>query len=244
MPIKTFSPMMGPSEDHSFLEQFRVQAKLKATANVLDPNDNLAAMRELGFEKILHSAAEYYDLSKNIADYYLKPVPIIWSDLPNRNGVGFPLEELTAWNKKKGCMAYKGWTGQAVRVEHDWNGPAIGLIPDVSLRKLTGFAQGNLYKVTTLLAIDRTKDPVIAGKVESGKINSFSMGCLVDHFTCSVCGSEEKTCAHLQEGANFAMYHDQVAFRRAHGIDAEEVSVVEDPAYGVAVSDYIIKYKD
>ncbi len=233
MPIKTFS-------SHATVV---TAADVMKPEPIIKPEDNVAAMREIGFERILHAAAEFYDLSRSIQDYYLKPVPIIWSDLPNRNGVGFPLEELTAWNKKKGCMAYKGWTGQAVRVEHDWDGPAIGLIPDVSMRKLNGFAGSNLYKITTLLAIDRTKDPVIAGKVETGKTNSFSMGCLVGNFSCSVCGSTEKSCAHLPEGSNFAMYQGQIAYRLAHGIDAEEVYVVDDPAYGVAVSDYIIRYK-
>ena len=209
---------------------------------VVDPADNAAAMRQLGFERILSRAAEFYDLSKNINDYFLTGVPIIWSDLPNRNGIAMSLEDLTAWNKKKGCLAYEGWKGQAVRVEHDWNGPAIGLIPDVALKQLRGFGMSHLWKVITLLAVDRTKDTERAKKIESNELNSWSMGCLVGRFSCSICGSEEKECDHLPEGVNFRDHKGKIAFRNAHEIDAEEVSSVGDPAYGVAIADKIITY--
>lgn len=222
----------------------RVTAAGVTPEYTVDRSDNAAAMKELGFERSLRQAAEFYDLSKDINDYFLTGVPIIWSDLPNRNGIAFSLEDLIAWNKKKGCMAYEGWKGQAVRVEHDWNGPAIGLIPDVAIKKLTGFAGGNLWKVITLLAIDRTKNKDIASKIERNELNSYSMGCLVGRFTCSVCGSDEKGCDHLGEGVNFHEHRGVIAFRNAHEIDAEEVSSVGDPAYGLALSDKIIKYQE
>lgn len=209
------------------------------------PTDqNKEAMHELGFEKTLASAAAYYDLSKNIADYFLVGVPIMWSDLPNRNGIAFPLSELTAWNKKKGCMSYQGWKGQAVRVEHDWNGEAIGLIPDVVLRPLTGFHNDRLWKVVALLAIDRTKNFQIAKDVEEGRLNTYSMGCLVGRHTCSYCGAKMGECVHLDPKAaiNFYELNGKLVYCNVHDIDAEEVSVVKDPAYGVAVSEVRLRY--
>lgn len=211
------------------------------------PTDqNKEAMHELGFERVLASAAEYYDLSKDIRDYFMVGVPIIWSDLPNRNGIAFPLSELVAWHKKKGCMAYQGWKGQAVRVEHDWDGPAIGLIADVAMRRLTGFHNDRLWKVVTLLAIDRTKNVKTASAIESGQRNTYSMGCLVGRHTCSYCGAKMGECTHLDPKApvNFYELNNKLVYCNVHDIDAEEVSSVADPAYGVAVSEVRLRYSE
>lgn len=207
-------------------------------------DQNKDAMHELGFERVLASAAEFYNLSKDIRDYFLVGVPIIWSDLPNRNGIAFPLNELTAWNKVKGCMAYQGWKGQAVRVEHDWEGEVIGLIPDVALRRLTGFHNDRLWKVVTLLAIDRTKNPRIASSIEERRRNTYSMGCRVRVHTCSYCGAKMGECSHLNPKAqvNFYELNGKLVYCNVHEVDAEEVSSVADPAYGIAVSDVRLKY--
>lgn len=208
-------------------------------------DENADAMQELGFERTLHAAAEFYDLSKDIRDYFLVGVPIIWSDLPNRNGVAFPLSELTAWHKKKGCLAFQGWKGQAVRLEHEWEGEALGLIPDVALRPLKGYHNNKLWKVVVLLAIDRTKNSEVALKVEQGSSNTYSMGCLVGGYSCSYCGAELGKCVHLNPKAKADFYEldGKLVYRNVQGgIDAEEVSIVDDPAYGVAVSDVRLKY--
>lgn len=231
MPIKVLDPVriVGSTD----VEEYRI------------PRDqNTDAMHELGFERSLASAAEFYSLSKDIRDYFLIGVPIIWSDIPNRNGIGFPLSELTAWNKKHGCMAYQGWKGQAVRVEHDWKGEVIGLIPDVTMRRLVGFHGDVLYKVITLLAIDRTKNATLAAKIESGERNTYSMGCLVESHSCSYCGAPMGECTHLHPKAPMDLYelNGRLVYRNVHGIDPEEVSSVGDPAYGVAVSDVRLKY--
>lgn len=208
-------------------------------------DENVSAMHELGFERVLASAAEFYDLSKDIRDYFLVGVPIIWSDIPNRNGVAFPLSELTAWHKKKGCMAYQGWKGQAVRIEHDWEGEVVGLIPDVALRPLKGFHYDKLWKVITLLAIDRSKNPDLANKVEQGQANTYSMGCLVGDYSCSYCGASLGKCMHLNPKAKADFYelNGKMVYRQVRGgIDAEEVSIVDDPAYGLAVADVRLRY--
>ena len=205
-------------------------------------SDNL--MKGIGFERSLASAAAFYDISKDVKDYLLQPVPIIWSDLSNRNGIGFPLQQLVAWIKEKGCMAYQGWRGQAVRVEHDWEGEVIGIIPDVIMRPLRGFAGDRLYKVIVLNAVDRSKNPKLAAQIDNGERNTWSMGCLVEKFSCSICGSFEKSCKHLREDENFRVQDGLIAHRNAHGIIAEECSSVADPAYGQAVGDVVIRYAE
>ena len=199
-------------------------------------------MGALGFERDLGAAAEFYNLSKDVRDYILQPVPIIWSDLPNRNGVAFPISSLTEWVKEKGCRAYMGWKGQAVRLEHDWEGEAIGLIPDVAIRPLRGFGNNRLWKIVLLHAVDRTKNVEIAKAIETGKRNSWSMGCLVSYFTCSVCGSDAPSCDHLRKDETFRVTSNGITFRNAHGIMAEESSSVGDPAYGQAIGEIVVKY--
>ena len=196
--------------------------------------DNL--FRDIGFADLLARCHEFYNISRNPKDYVLQALPIIWSELPNRNGIAFPLKALIEWNKVKGCSAYQGWKGQAVRVEHDWNGPAVGIIPDVTLRRLKGFAGDKLWKLVVLHAVDRTKDPERANRLESGQHNSWSMGCLADRQVCSACGTTiENHCAHLRAKQMMAVYDGTLVFRVAYGIQAEESSMVDDPAYGQAI---------
>ena len=199
-----------------------------------DDRDNL--FRDIGFADLLARCHSFYDISRNPRDYVLQALPIVWSELPNRNGIAFPLKALTEWNKIKGCSAYQGWKGQAVRVDHDWEGPAVGIIPDVSLRRLKGYANDKLWKLIVLHAVDRSKEPERAAKLESGQHNSWSMGCLADRQVCSVCGTPiEHDCPHLRAEQMMGVYDGYLIYRCAYGVQAEESSMVDDPAYGQAI---------
>lgn len=135
--------------------------------------------------------------------------------------------------------------------EHDNEDPtkAIGVILDTSFQKVKGYGGGKVWKVMGLLAIDKTKNPEIARKVLEGKINTYSMGALVDYFTCSYCGAEcsdRYTCSHIRstKAVNWNKYRDfdgstHIAFLNAHGIQPIEVSVVADPAWAPALSDQV-----
>ena len=196
--------------------------------------DNL--FRDIGFADLLARCHDFYSISRNPKDYVLQALPIIWTELPNRNGIASPLKALTEWNKVKGCSAYQGWKGQAVRVEHDWEGPAIGIIPDVTLRRLKGYTNDTLWKLIVLHAVDRSKDPERAEKLAKGQHNSWSMGCLADRQLCSICGTDiNQRCAHLQAKQMMGIWNGMLAFRVAYGIQAEESSMVDDPAYGQAI---------
>lgn len=127
---------------------------------------------------------------------------------------------------------------------------AKGVVLDVSLRKVEGYGQGRLWKVTGILAFDKTKDPELAEKIANGTINTYSMGATADHFTCSYCGevcTEAHCCAHIKsiDTVNFSEVKDvdgntHLAFLNAHGLSPIEVSAVEDPAWAPALSTNIL----
>ena len=123
-------------------------------------------------------AASAYRCSPDIKDYVLVPVVAMPSDLPNRNGMGFPLMELRAWSTDAGMIAYQTFKGKPVFVEHQNSDPtkAIGVIADTSLTVIRGFGDGKLWKLLLLLAIDRTKDLSTAGRVLKREVNTYSMG--------------------------------------------------------------------
>lgn len=58
----------------------------------------------------LKQAAEVYCISPNVEDYVLVTTLITISDLPNRNGVAFPLEELIRFQEPPlNRLAFEGW---------------------------------------------------------------------------------------------------------------------------------------
>lgn len=64
-------------------------------------------------------AAEAYCISKDLNDYFFVSTLICPSDLPNRNGIAFPLEELIRFMPPpNNRMAYKGWAGAPVFYNH------------------------------------------------------------------------------------------------------------------------------
>lgn len=199
-------------------------------------------------------AAKTYKVSPNLSDYVIVNIPICPSDIPNRNGVSFPLSELIAYQPPPiSRLAYKAWTGCPVHIEHDNEDheKAIGVIFDTSLRKINNYGNGKHYMVYGLIGIDSKKAPDIAEKFRSGQMNTGSMGALADYFTCSVCGHRATdnpmtNCPHIHstETVNWkVVYHEGVqklAFLRAHVLSPIEYSVVEDPAWAMSLSDMIL----
>ena len=218
--------------------------KLTVTAN----NMSLKTVASSPFSSIdfswLPYAAKEYHISPNADDYVLVPVIVMPSELPNRNGVGFPLKSLLEWSVDHGAQAYKTFNGKPVHVEHDNLDPtkAIGVIVDSSLKLLSGFGQGKVYKLVLLLAIDRTKDPARAQQILIGKHNAYSMGAYVGSYSCSYCGSPAGQCAHinLSRPLDFYVLDGKLVYRRVHNIVGFECSSVETPAYLSAISDTLV----
>jgi len=238
--------------------QLHNTVSLRGAPRILDVNravkSKATAAVELGmisgFESWLPFAAKELRISADVKDYLMYPVPIMYSDLPNRNGVAFPLNELVKWNVRRGCQAYKGWSGCPMYEEHksEDHTKALGVIADSALRRINGMGKGKLWKVVCLAAIDRTKNVLLAKELESGALNSYSMGAMVDGYTCSHCGAEIDHCDHvsLKKPIDFyelnAAHGNELVYRNVVGIDPYELSVVRDPAYGTATSDHLITY--
>jgi hypothetical protein len=248
--IAVYSDAFGsvaPLDVHSLLKSkdaVRSDGHLEIRSSTINAGD--AQFMNLDFLTWLPGAAKAYEISRNIEDYIFVPVITMPSDLPNRNGVGFPLRELTAFSIDEGCLAYQTFKGKRVHVEHKNDVPteSLGAIADVSLRKLNGYGGGKVWKLVELLAIDRSKNPTYAQMVLSGERNTYSMGAWVDGYTCSVCNAELGKCGHLsvKNARDFHEVDGKLAFRQVYGIKGFETSIVETPAYVSAISDRIMSF--
>lgn len=203
-------------------------------------------------------AAKTYKISPNLDDYVIVNIPICPSDIPNRNGVAFPLSELIAYQPPPiARLTYKAWTGCPVHLEHDNEDheKAIGVIFDTSLRVMKGYGNGKHYVVYGLIGIDKTKDPETAQKFLSGEMDTGSMGALADYFTCSVCGHHASdkpmlNCSHIRstKDVNWRILTHEgkptLAFLYAHVLSPIEFSAVRDPAWATCLSQLVLSRGD
>ena len=229
------------------IQRLKVTASTSVKAITEEDQREVEGMK-LNWEQDLHFASTPFHISKDPKDYLLYPVPIIYSDIPNRNGVAFPLSELVKWNVQLGRQAYKGWAGMPMFTEHQSDNveTAVGMVIDVSLRRIKDFANGKFWKVLALAAIDRRKNPKLAERMEKGELNTYSMGAMVDYCSCSFCGKKVGECNHIPEGDDKVTFYEnegRLVFTRVHNVSPYELSVVEDPAYSLAISDKLITYR-
>jgi hypothetical protein len=207
---------------------------------------------KMDYETWLPFAAVPYKLSPRIEDYIIVNTLVCPSDIPNRNGIAFPARELATFHPPPmNRQSFKAWGGCPIHLEHDneIHDRAYGVMLDAALTKVTGYGGGKLWKVMGLIAIDKTKYPDMAMQVLKKLINTYSMGALVDRFTCGFCGTEctsRQVCSHITSPANvnwreFKHYDGQnhLAFLNAHGIQPIECSIVKDPAWAPALSDEV-----
>jgi hypothetical protein len=195
----------------------------------------------LDFGTWLPYSAPHYQISPNIEDHVITPVVVMPADIPNRNSVAFPLEELVKFHPTLGQQAFKTWRGKPTHHEHDNEDitKAYGVIPDAYLRKLTGFGQGAMWKVLLLLSFDRQKHPDVVRDILAGERNSYSMGAWVGSYRCSCCGAEVGECNHIRKEGHHHMYelNGQLVFKNCIDIEGFECSQVGTPAYISAISD-------
>lgn len=85
-------------------------------------NEKTKVKEKLDINTWLPYAAKKYELSADIRDYFFVPVITIPSDLPNRNGVAFPLKTLLEFSVEDGMQAYKSFKGKPVHFEHCFTG--------------------------------------------------------------------------------------------------------------------------
>ncbi|QRE00269.1 endolysin [Burkholderia phage BCSR5] len=245
-------PLVPYNEGDPILFNRQVDTTNKAE-QVMDAEKDSSLVQRVEYASYLPFAAKTYHISPRIEDYIIVSTPICPSDIPNRNGIGFPIGELVKWLAPPHTgQSYKLWSGCPVHLEHDNEDctKAHGIILDTSLHRINGYGAGKLWKVMGLLAIDKNKYPDIAAKVLSGELNTYSMGALVDYFTCSYCGAEitdKNMCGHVgsPKQVNFEVVQDwdgsnHLAYLRAHNIQPIECSIVADPAWTTALSDNLL----
>lgn len=207
---------------------------------------SLAFAEALDFASWLPFAADRFQISKKASDYILVPVLTIPSDLPNRNGVAFPLSELIAWDIEYGMQAYKTWKGKPVHIEHASEDPetAIGIIVDTAMKPLIGFNRDKTWKLLKLLAIDRDKGGQHAINLQNKTANTFSMGAWVHDYSCGYCGSKIGMCDHISKNRlrDFYTLNGKLVYRRVHGIRGMETSIVATPAYLPAACEKVMTY--
>jgi len=108
---------------------------------------------------------------------------------PNMNGDGFPMKELAA--------SYGTFVGKGNFIDHksDDINMIRGLVVDAYLNNED-------HCVECLIAVDKKSHPQLARDIETGVVNSVSMGTRVGWSECSVCANVARTerdyCSHIQ----------------------------------------------
>lgn len=193
----------------------------------------------------LKKAAEKYLISPNIEDFVIAPVPIVTSDIPNRNMQAFTLKSLLDFSVQHGCLRYRTFVGKPTCSEHDNKDPkkAKGVNFDATLKKVGKY---NVVKVLVLGGFDRTKDSQLASSILKGHRNSYSMGAVCTTFKCSICGGVlgpniTRTCScrntcFTQLGSLGRVIHGKLHYHMAVDPVFIEQSSVSEPADTTALT--------
>ena len=190
-------------------------------------------------------AAEVYEISPKLSDYIIVPVEIIRSDIPNRNGIAFPMEELMRFHPPPNAIqAYRTWIGQPTHYEHQNNTVnklAKGVIISVAIRKMEN-VMGDYIRLLHLLAFDRTKDPKLCQDILDRKRTGYSMGSSCETYTCPICNADMRNrgyCDHIdvrtkQSKSRMQIFGDKLAYCQSRGVRGFECSSVAIPAFHYA----------
>jgi len=211
----------------------------------IQDNEHKTISRALNLisKDVLKSIAHVYNLSANIDDYIF-PVPrAVGADIPNCNGDRFAHEELIRYSPQHRCLVFQTFKNDPLHVEHAADNPktARGFIPDAY------YVQDNPKDryVLTVVAMDTTKDPALAEGLLSGDIDAFSMGCICEAVQCSyskcrkIAHTDRDMCEHLKH-YRMSRFNGELIFEDCLGVEYQELSVVGDPAYDKARTQYML----
>ena len=204
----------------------------------------------------LASAARTYNISPSLTDYIVVPVILFYTDIPNKNGFGFSLDNLASWNSEQGMSFYQTWKGKPVFFNHDNKDVqrSSGIVLDVFLRRQTAKdktasgPRGDYWKELALLAVDRDKNRELAQGIMSRDISAYSMGTIVTGgYMCSVCERKVGTCRHLDmrkhrydmKLVDTGKDRPELAYVVGLNPVGFEVSAVTVPAYEMAENDKV-----
>jgi len=192
-------------------------------------------------------AAEQYDLSRDIRDYILVPVPSIFSGLPNTNGEALSLKEMLSFKPEYGRQMYKTFKGEPTHWEHDNLDirKARGVILESFLRPVP--FNPSHYKIVLLLAFDRTKDAELCKAILEKRISTYSVGFSYSSYTCSICGHQVgrgislTPCVHTKlKQRTYRQRDGQIVFRNCLNAKGFECSAVATPAFISAIGGKVI----
>lgn len=192
-------------------------------------------------------AAEHYDISRDIRDYILVPIPAIFSGLPNTNGDSLSLKEMLMFKPEYGMQMYKTFKGQPTHLEHANKDitKAKGVILESFLRPIK--FNPSYYKIVLLMAFDRTKDSILVDQILTGQQNAYSVGFYYSSYACSICGHvvgkgiNLSPCKHTQMGKpTYKQADGRLGFRKCQDAKGFECSVVNTPAFVSAIGPKIM----
>lgn len=194
-------------------------------------------------------AAKEYNLSTDIRDYVLVPVPVLYTELPNTNGDSVTLKEFLRFDTEYGMQAFKTFRGKGCYLEHanKIHKEAKGVILDVFMRPLKRFGGGKYYKVVELMAYDRTKDPALVNSILAGENNAYSVGFYFKSYNCSICGANvgqganSKPCTHTYPRRPTSINpQNRLVYRQCRDIVGFETSSVANPSYIAAIGPHLL----
>lgn len=234
--------VINPFEMHKLLKNKTIERQADNLVVTSNLGEDLMQGHVLDIHNTLPGASKHYNISADLNDYIIVPVFTIPSEIPNRNGVGFPLEELTDFSPEDGMYYYQTFKNKPTHFEHvnkDYT-IAKGIIADCYMRLLKGYSYNRIWKMVELLMWDRTRDPDLCKEILSGGINAYSMGAMVGGYSCSYCGSELGRCHHLHKDQKVDFYSQggHLVYRRVSKPRGFETSAVATPAYSVAATDH------
>lgn len=238
------NPPIDVASEYSVYEGNEIEKNGDATTQPGTKPAPVGSMKSiLDAKEWLPFAAEVLDISPDFSDYIIVPVEIIISDLPNRNGVAFPAEELLRFLPQEGRQSYRTWEGKPTCLEHKNNiakgDPAKGVIISTALRQMTT-ATAPFMRLMHLMGYDRRKDPWLADQILTRKRTGYSMGSSCATYTCSICNADMRetggNCAHISVSSpenkyrSLKLFGDRLAFPQSRFVRGIEVSSVQNAA--------------
>lgn len=181
----------------------------------------------------LESAAAFHELSSNPDDYVFSIQRAVVADIPNRNGDCFSRQELHRFNHSNASPVWGTFNRKPVYFEHNQvPKDARGLIFKSFVE-----VEGPYHFVTTLTGVDRRKDASLAQAVKTNTRPYWSMGCIAEYVTCSVCRKKATTskefCSHIQNQLGQPV-GDTLCYEILGDVGFIELSSVADPAALIA----------
>jgi hypothetical protein len=176
--------------------------------------------------------------------------PVKGQPNPNGNGDYFARKELES--------SYQTFVGRNLFLNHESDHPVKSIGKIIDAYPVEDEETGEFY-IECLSKIDKKLHPEIARKVETGELNTVSMGCSCESSQCSICGmtihtDEDQKCQHLSPGGLLREYVAETdlpeygikngertkSFAINKGLTFNELSIVNVPADSRAIIKTVI----